>query len=64
MVVCDAGQLKPLSFSSLNGIGVQIVVRVTAPANTVLSNTVSVESANSDPHPGNNTSTVQTLVRR
>jgi uncharacterized repeat protein (TIGR01451 family) len=64
MVVCDAGQLAPLSLSSLNGIGVQVVVRVTAPANTVLSNTVSVESVNSDPNPGNNTSKASTLVRR
>ena len=64
MVICDAGQLKPLSLSSLDGIGVQIVVKVTAPANTVLSNTVSVDSADFDPHPGNNSSTAQTLVRR
>jgi uncharacterized repeat protein (TIGR01451 family) len=64
MVICDAGQLKPLSLSSLNGIGVQIVVRVTAPATTVLTNTVTVESADTDPHPGNNSSTARTLVRR
>ncbi len=63
MVVCDAGDLKALSLSSLDGVGVQIVVRVTAPANRVLSNTANVSGSTSDPNPGNNTATGQTQVR-
>jgi uncharacterized repeat protein (TIGR01451 family) len=64
MVVCDAGDLKALSLASLDGVGIQIVVKVTAAANSVLSNTVNVSGLDSDPNPGNNTSTVQTTVRR
>jgi len=64
MVVCDGGQLKPLSLFSLTGVGVQIVVKVNAPANATLTETVSVESAATDPNPGNNTSTTQTSVRK
>jgi uncharacterized repeat protein (TIGR01451 family) len=63
-VTCNAGQLKPLSLSSLDGIGVQVVVKVTAPAGTVLSNTVSVSSSNSDPNSGNNISTWKTTVKK
>ncbi|MBS1823387.1 MAG: DUF11 domain-containing protein [Acidobacteria bacterium] len=62
-VVCNAGQLKPLSLFSLDGIGVKIVVRVNAAAGAVLVNTATVESSNSDPNPGNNTSTRKTVVK-
>jgi uncharacterized repeat protein (TIGR01451 family) len=64
MVVCDAGQLNALSLASLDGVGVQIVVKVTASANSVLSNTANVSGLDSDPNQGNNTSTGQTAVRR
>jgi uncharacterized repeat protein (TIGR01451 family) len=64
MVVCDAGTLKALSLASLDGVGVQIVVTVTAPANSVLSNTANVTGLDSDPNTGNNTSTAQTTVKR
>jgi uncharacterized repeat protein (TIGR01451 family) len=63
-VTCNAGQLKALSLSALDGIGVQVVVRVTAPAGTVLVNTATVSSSNSDPKPGNNTSTWKTTVKK
>ena len=63
-VMCNAGQLKPLSLASLDGIGIQIVVKVNAPAGTVLSNTAMVSSSNSDPKPGNNTSTWKTIVKK
>jgi len=63
-VTCDAGNLKALSLSSLDGVGIQIVVKVTAAANSVLSNTVNVSGLDSDPNPGNNTSTAQTTVKR
>ncbi|MBS1800401.1 MAG: hypothetical protein JSS95_11290 [Acidobacteria bacterium] len=62
-VVCNAGQLKPLSRFSLDGIGVQVVVRVNAAAGAVLVNTATVGSSNSDPNPGNNTSTWKTTVK-
>jgi uncharacterized repeat protein (TIGR01451 family) len=62
-VVCNAGQLKPLSLFSLDGIGVQVVVKVNAAAGTVLANTATVGSSNSDPNPGNDTSTWKTTVK-
>jgi hypothetical protein len=40
------------------------VVKVTASANSVLSNTANVSGLDSDPNQGNNTSTGQTAVRR
>jgi uncharacterized repeat protein (TIGR01451 family) len=64
MVVCAAGDLKALSLASLDGVGIQIVVKVTATANSVLSNTANVSGLDADPNPGNNTSTAQTTVRR
>jgi uncharacterized repeat protein (TIGR01451 family) len=63
-VTCNAGQLKALSLFSLDGIGVQVVVKVNAPAGTVLLNTATVSSSNSDPKPGNNTSTWTTTVKK
>jgi uncharacterized repeat protein (TIGR01451 family) len=62
-VVCNAGSLKPLSLFSINGIGVQVVVKVTAPAGTELVNSATVSSSTSDPKPGNNTSTWKTKVK-
>ena len=62
-VVCNAGQLKALSLFSLDGIGVQVVVKVNAAAGTVLTNTATVGSSNDDPKPGNNTSTWKTTVK-
>jgi uncharacterized repeat protein (TIGR01451 family) len=63
-VVCDAGSLKPLSLLSTTGIGVQVLVRVNAPAGTTLVNTATVSSSTSDPKPGNNTVTWQTVVKK
>jgi hypothetical protein len=62
-VVCNAGSLKPLSLFSINGIGVQVVVKVTAPSGTELVNSATVSSSTSDPKPGNNTSTWKTKVK-
>jgi len=62
-VTCQLGSLNPLSSTSITGIGVQVVVRVTAPRGTRLTDQTTVSSPNPDPTPGNNSATVQTTVQ-
>jgi uncharacterized repeat protein (TIGR01451 family) len=57
-VTCDAGDLPAGA-----GIGLHLIVTVTAPTGTVLKDTVSVGSLNPDPNPANNTATRQTVVQ-
>jgi uncharacterized repeat protein (TIGR01451 family) len=64
MVVCDVGELKAVTEFPSAGVRVEVVVNVTAPAGNLLLNTLSIENANPDPHPGNNTSTEQTIVHK
>jgi hypothetical protein len=53
-----------LEGNGIKGIAVRIVVSVTAPAKTTLTNSASVQSDDVDPDPGNNSSTVKTTVLR
>jgi len=62
-VTCHAGSLNALSQTSITGIGVQVVVRVTAARGTRLIDRTTVTSPNPDPTPGNNTATWQTVVQ-
>jgi uncharacterized repeat protein (TIGR01451 family) len=61
-VTCKVGSLDPLSSTSVTGIGVQVVVRVTATKGTQLVDKTTVTSPNPDPSSGNNTATVKTKV--
>jgi uncharacterized repeat protein (TIGR01451 family) len=58
MVICNAGDVPTGA-----GIGLHVTVTANAPSGTVLNDTVSVGSMNLDPHPANNTATLQTVVQ-
>lgn len=57
IVTCNVGTLSKNHF-----VGIALVVRVNAPAGTVLVNTANVAGAHPDPNPGNNTDTASTRV--
>jgi len=61
-VTCSIGTLAPISLRNLGGAGIELVVKVTAPAHTTIKNTASVTGANVDSHPGNNSCTATTVV--
>jgi uncharacterized repeat protein (TIGR01451 family) len=61
-VTCGIGTLAPFTLRNLGGAGIQVVVKVTAPAHTTIKNTASVTGANVDSHPGNNSFTATTVV--
>ncbi len=63
-LTCNVDKLKSLSFTALPGIGVNLIVSVTAPASSTLKNTATVQSVDADPNPGNSISIATTLVRR
>jgi uncharacterized repeat protein (TIGR01451 family) len=56
-VTCNVGDLQAGA-----DIGLHIILTVTAPSGTVLTDTVSVGSLNPDSNPANNTATRQTIV--
>ncbi|HEY3065475.1 MAG TPA: DUF11 domain-containing protein [Methylomirabilota bacterium] len=62
VVTCNIGALAPFTLASPSGVGIRLVVHVTAPAGSTLTNTGVVSAANPDPRPGNNSSTVATRV--
>jgi uncharacterized repeat protein (TIGR01451 family) len=62
-VTCTAPSLAPITRGHLSGLGIQIKGRATAAVGTTIKNTATVSSANNDPKPGNNTSSVSTKVK-
>ncbi|MBZ5651100.1 MAG: DUF11 domain-containing protein, partial [Acidobacteriia bacterium] len=62
-VSCNFGTLAPLSWWSLNGATLQITVNVNSTVGTVLKNTATVTSTNTDTKLSNNTSTASTQVK-
>jgi uncharacterized repeat protein (TIGR01451 family) len=61
-VTCNVGNLAPFTFANPTGAGVRLVVKVTAPAGSKVTNTAEVSASNPDPNPGNNSSSVSTTV--
>src|SRR5208283_4233698 len=62
-VTCTLTSLGTTSWLTIAEFGVQITVRATAAAGSRISNTASITSADPDTHPGNNQSTVTTVVK-
>ncbi len=61
-VTCPVGPISPLSWSALNGATIQIKAKVTAATGTVLKDTATVSSSNTDSKLSNNSSTATTTV--
>ena len=64
IVTCNAGDLNALTLVSQKWIAVNIVVKVTASPKATLLDIATVQSDNSDPNQGDNSSQVQTAVRK
>jgi uncharacterized repeat protein (TIGR01451 family) len=63
-LTCNVTNLKALSWTALPGIGVNLVVSVTASAPGKLTNTATVQSVDVDSNPGNNISIEHTSVHK
>jgi len=61
-VTCHLGNLNKFTLTNPTGVGIKIVVQVTAAPGSTLTNTATVSAANPDPNPANNTATARTRV--
>ncbi len=61
-VTCNLGNLEKFTFANPKAAAVKIVVQVTAPEGSVITNTATVSADNPDPRLANNSTTVTTKV--